>query len=56
MYSQHFSDENFPTVAIKLYRHDGSLCLAMVDGKAVSLVERADAMELVEAIRAIVLG
>lgn len=52
----YLSDENFPTVTIKLYRHDGSLCLAMVDGKAVSLVDRPDAMELVEAIRAIVLG
>lgn len=37
-----------------LYRYDGSLCLAEVDGNPVSLVERSHVVDLIEAVRAIV--
>jgi len=49
-------NENFPTVEIRLYRYDGSLCLAVVDGDPVSLVSRSSVMDLVEAVQAIVLN
>ena len=52
----HLDNENFPTVEIRLYRYDGSLCLAVVDGDPVSLVTRSSVMELVEAVQAIVLN
>lgn len=52
----HLDNENFPQVKIQLYRYDGSLCLAVVDGESVSLVERSAVMELVEAVQAIVLN
>lgn len=51
----HLDDENFPQVQIKLYRYDGSRCLAVVDGESVSLVERAAVVDLMEAVYAIVL-
>ena len=51
----YLDDENFPQVEIELYRYDGSHCLAVVDGTSVSLIPRADAMELVEEVQAIVL-
>ena len=41
---------------MKLYRHDGELCLAEVDGKPVSLVRRSYAVDLIEAVQAIVLS
>ena len=52
----HLDNENFPTVEVRLYRYDGSLCLAVVDGDPVSLVSRSSVMDLVEAIQAIVLN
>lgn len=52
----YLDSEDFPQVDIVLYRHDGSLCLAQVDGETVSLVARSDVMELVEAVQAIVLN
>ena len=52
----HLDNEDFPTVTIRLTRYDGSLCLAEVDGESVSLVSRSAAMDLVEAVQAIVLG
>lgn len=48
-------DPNHPTVEIALYRYDGEHCLAVVDGQSVSLVPRASAVALMEAIHAIVL-
>ena len=51
----HLDDENFPQVQIKLYRYDGSRCLAVVDGESVSLVARSAAVDLIEAVHAIVL-
>ena len=52
----HLDNENFPTVEIRLYRYDGSQCLAVVDGDPVSLVSRSSVMDLVEAVQAIVLN
>ena len=51
----HLDNENFPQVQIKLYRYDGSSCLAVVDGESVSLVERTAVVDLIEAVHAIVL-
>ena len=52
----HLDNENFPTVEIRLYRYDGSLCLAVVDGDPVSLISRSSVMDLVEAVQTIVLN
>lgn len=52
----HLDNEAMPQVEICLYRYDGSLCLATVNGESVSLVERSAVMELVEAVQAIVLN
>lgn len=51
----HLDNENFPQVQIKLYRYDGSRCLAVVDGESVSLVRRTAVVDLIEAVHAIVL-
>lgn len=45
-----------PQMDLRLTRYDGEHCLAEVDGESVALVPRADAMALVEAVQAIVLG
>ncbi|MGN0406270.1 MAG: DUF4340 domain-containing protein [Bariatricus sp.] len=52
----YLDNENYPEVKIELYRYDGSLCLAVVDGETVSLVERNQVVDLVEAVNAIVLN
>ena len=52
----YLDNENFPQVEIRLYRYDGSLCLAVVDGETVSLVDRSAVMDLVEAVQTIVLN
>ena len=52
----YLDNENFSQVTIQLYRYDGSLCLAVVDGESVSLVSRSSVMDLVEAVQAIVLN
>ncbi len=52
----YLDNESFPQVTIQLYRYDGSLCLAVVDGQSVSLVNRSDVVELVESVQEIVLG
>lgn len=52
----HLDNENFPTVEVRLYRYDGSFCLAVVDGESVSLVSRSSVMELAEAVQTIVLN
>lgn len=51
----HLDSENFPQVQIKLYRYDGSRCLAVVDDESISLVERTAVVDLIEAVHAIVL-
>ena len=52
----HLDSEAFPQVEIVLYRHDGSTCLAAVDGESVCLVDRSAVVDLMEAVRAITLG
>lgn len=52
----YLDNENDPTVQIRLYRYDGTSCLAVVDGRTVSLVSRSSVMDLVEAVQAIVLN
>ena len=51
----HPDNEDYPEVAITLYRHDGTQCLAAVDGKSVAYIPRSEAVELMEVIRTIVL-
>ncbi len=43
-------------IEIVLYRYDGGNCLATLDGVPVSLVSRADVVDLIETIHAIVLN
>lgn len=52
----HLDNENFPQVQIGLYRYDGTRCLAVVDGEPMALVSRADVVDLIESVHAIVLG
>ena len=52
----HLDNEVSPQVTIVLYRYDGSSCLAEADGTGVSLVPRSQAVDLIEAVNAIVLG
>lgn len=47
--------DNDPEIHVTLYRYDGSDCLASVDGESVSLVKRSRVVDLMEAVRAIVL-
>lgn len=51
----HLDNENFQEVQIDLYRYDGRLCLAAVDGESTSLVARSDVVNLMEAVRAVIL-
>ena len=51
----YMENENWPKIEIKLYRYDGEYCLAAVDGEPVSLVKRSAAVDLMEAVRGIVL-
>lgn len=51
----YLENENISQVKIQLYRYDGTYCLAVVDGESVSLVERSEVMDLVEAVQKIVL-
>ena len=55
-FTLYLENENCPEVSVKLYRYDGELCLAEVDGKPVSLVRRSYAVDLIEAVHAIVLN
>lgn len=49
-------NENVSLVEIAIYRYDGSFCLVTVDGTPTALVSRSAAMDLVEAVNAIVLN
>lgn len=55
-FTLYLENENCPKVSVKLYRYDGELCLAEVDGKPVSLVRRSYAVDLIEAVHTIVLN
>ena len=52
----YLDNENYPEIQIELYRYDGTYCLAVVDGKPVSLVERSYVVDLIEAVHGIVLN
>lgn len=47
--------EDAGAIQISLYRQDGEHCLAAVDGESICLVSRAAAVDLIEAVHAIVL-
>ena len=51
----HLESESHPTTEITLCRYDGNSCVAKVDGETFALVRRADAVDLIEAVNAIVL-
>ena len=48
--------ENDPEIIIELYRWDGEDCLAVLDGQTFALIKRADVVDLIEAVNAIVLN
>lgn len=52
----HLDSENVPQVSLQFYRYDGSNCLAVVDGQPVCLVARSAVVDLMEAVRTIVLN
>ena len=51
----HLDNEDYPELTITLYRYDGTTCLAVVDGTSVAYIPRSEAVELMEAVRAIIL-
>lgn len=51
----YLTNESIPEVHITLYRYNGAHCLAAVDGRSVSLVQRSAAVDFIEAVRTIVL-
>ena len=55
-FTAHLNNESFPRVEVALYRFDGASCLAVVDEAPVCLVDRSDVVELMEAVRAVVLA
>ena len=52
----YIDNENQPETTIQLYRYDGSDCLAVVDGNSTALVKRANVVDMMEAVRSIVLN
>ncbi len=50
------NDEDVPQVRIQLYRYDGAGCLAVLDGEPAALVAREDVVDLMEAVRTLLLG
>lgn len=54
--SLYLDNERCPQISIQLYRYDGNDCLALVNGKPFALIPRADAVDLIEAVNAIVLN
>jgi len=51
-----FGQEDKAPVEIALYRHDGSSCLAVVDGAPFALVDRSGVVDLIEAVNTIILN
>ncbi len=51
----YLNHENVSKIKIVLYRHNGTDCLAVVDGESVSYIARSGVVELVEAVNRIVL-
>lgn len=51
----YLDNERTPEVRIRLYRYDGTRCLASVDGESTALVDRDAVVNLMESVRAVVL-
>ena len=49
-------NENYPQIEVTLYRHDGSDCLAVLDGEVLGFVSRSSVVDVIEAVNAIILG
>ena len=47
--------EDIPSLSLTLTRYDGDHCLAALDGETVAYVKRSQAVDLIEAIHAVVL-
>lgn len=54
-FTAHLANEKYPQTTVSLYRYDGDYCLAVIDEKPVSLVDRSIVVELIEAVYDIVL-
>lgn len=52
----YLDNSSIPQVDIALYRYDGSLCLAYVDGESTAFVERSKVIDLIEAVQEIILN
>lgn len=53
----HLDNEDFLTFTLTLYRYDSENCIAtVVDGEPVAFVSRSQTVDLVEAVRARILG
>ena len=52
----HLDNKDFPTFTLTLYRHDGTNCLATVDGEPVAFVPRSKTVDLIEAVNKVTLG
>ncbi len=50
------ANENFPSMELTLYRHDGDHCLARRDGESFALVPREEVVALIEAVNRLILG
>ncbi|MCI8417065.1 MAG: DUF4340 domain-containing protein [Lachnospiraceae bacterium] len=50
----YLENENHPQIGVELYRYDGDVCLAMIDGEPISLVKRSAVVDLMEAVHGIV--
>ena len=51
----HFDSETFPSFTLTLYRHDGTDCLAAVDGTPAAFVSRSKTVDLIEAVNKLTL-
>lgn len=51
----HLNNERFPEIHLGLFRVDGEKCLAQIDGESLAFVSRSSAVNLIEAVNAIVL-
>ena len=52
----YLDNETYPKVELTLCRYDGSNCLAKVNGQIFALISRADVVDLIESVNAIVLN
>lgn len=55
-FTVYLENKNHPKIKVALYRYNGEQCLAVVDGKPFALISRSDAVDLIEAVHAIVLN